>query len=186
MLRLYLLRHAKSAWDDPGLDDHDRPLNARGRTAAALMGRHMAGLIACGDMDRPTVICSSARRARETWKRVARAGTLDWPVLEEPALYMAGTGSLVGILKALPTELSSVMLVGHNPGMQDLALLLAGSGPQAMRARLQRKLPTGSLLEIGFNLDRFARIAPSSGRLIRFDRPKGLMADTGLSTSCDD
>jgi phosphohistidine phosphatase len=124
--RLYLLRHAKSSWDDPTLADHDRPLAARGRKAAKAIGAYLRE----HDIEPELVLCSSAARTRETLERVGLTGRI------EDALYGAGASALLARLHEVPDEVASVMLIGHNPGMQQLAFDLAG---------LDDKFPTAAL-----------------------------------------
>jgi phosphohistidine phosphatase len=124
--RLYLLRHAKSSWDDPGLADHDRPLAPRGRRAAKAIGRHLRDQ----GIEPELVLCSSAARARETLERAGLSGQI------EEGLYGAGASALLARLHRVPGEVASVMLIGHNPGMQELAFRLGG---------LEDKFPTAAL-----------------------------------------
>ena len=126
MSRLYLLRHAKSSWDDPGLVDHDRPLAPRGRQAAEAIGAYLRE----HDIGPELVLCSSAARTRETLERVGLTGQI------EDALYGAGASALLARLHEVPDEVASVMLIGHNPGMRQLAVDLAG---------LDDKFPTAAL-----------------------------------------
>lgn len=136
--RLLLLRHAKSSWDDAGLADHDRPLANRGRRAAERMGEHLRSSSQGPDL----VLCSSARRTRETLLLLA----LDAPqVLVEEGLYGAGEHELLERIRDVPEHAHTALVIGHNPGMHDLAILLAGLHPAAVTARLQEKFPTGAL-----------------------------------------
>ncbi len=113
MPRLWLLRHAKSSWDDPTLDDHDRPLSQRGRRACASLRRHCAASAVLPEV----VLCSTATRARETL--AALGGVLGDPeILLEDGLYLASAHGLLTRLRALDAE--SALLVGHNPGLQEL------------------------------------------------------------------
>jgi phosphohistidine phosphatase len=161
--RLFLLRHAKSSWENPHLDDHDRPLASRGQKAAKLMFQHLgaAGI-------RPSlVLCSSALRARETLDALA----LEGDVRIEPELYGASAGELLERLQHVPTEVESTMLIGHNPAVQSLVVSLAGSGTQL--ARVQRKFPTGALATLGFTGD-WLDLRPGFAELVGFVRPKEL------------
>ncbi len=129
MSRLYLLRHAKSSWKDSALPDHDRPLAPRGRRASKAIGRYMRD----HDIEPELVLCSSAKRARQTLERLGPAG-LDAHIERE--LYGAGEQDLLARLHQVPEGVASVMLIGHNPGMQQLAFLLA---------ELDDKFPTAAL-----------------------------------------
>jgi phosphohistidine phosphatase len=161
--RLFLLRHAKSSWDDPGLADHDRPLAPRGRRAAKRMGRYLHDERIAPEL----VLCSSARRARETLELVSPAGRIRL----EPKLYGASADELVGRLRLVPDDVRSVMLIGHNPAMQDLALLLAGGGAEL--ARVDRKFATGAVATLTFDGGWHA-LRPGCAELTGFVRPKDL------------
>ncbi|HYU93498.1 MAG TPA: histidine phosphatase family protein, partial [Actinomycetota bacterium] len=134
--RLFLLRHAKSSWDDPSIDDHDRPLAPRGRRAAARIADYATKTRIRPDL----ILCSSAMRARQTLERIAPSLGRDAEIHIERSLYGASQDRLLERLHAIPDEVDSVMMIGHNPGVQDLALLLAKAGPH--RSRLADKFPT--------------------------------------------
>lgn len=167
MKRLYLLRHAKSAWDDPLLRDRDRPLAGRGRKAAKRIGRWARK----HDVRPQLVVCSSAVRARQTLERVL-------PGLGEPAvwievtLYAAAGETLFARVRALPEEVDEAMLVGHNPGLMDLALLLAAPGPNRKRAR--NNVPTGALVQLELDAEHWADVEPGGGQMTRFVVPRDL------------
>jgi phosphohistidine phosphatase len=129
--RLYLLRHAKSSRKQPELADHERPLTGRGRRAASAIARHLRE----HDVTPELVLCSTARRARETLERLEPAlGTA--AVRHEPQLYRASADVLLERLHSVPDDVASVMLIGHNPAIEQLALDLA-SVARAARARGQ-------------------------------------------------
>jgi phosphohistidine phosphatase len=135
--RLHLLRHAKSSWDDPALADHDRPLAPRGLRAAALL----SGYVRREAVAPQLVLCSTARRTRETLRMLELEPA---PVVRfERELYAASEGVLLERLHAVCDDVASVMLVGHSSGIEQLALLLAGSG--ARRDEMREKFPTGAL-----------------------------------------
>lgn len=137
MHRLHLLRHAKSSWDD-GVEDHERKLNRRGREEAQRVGAHLPGAIGTLDL----VLCSTALRARET-AALALAGCAPMPrVVFEDGLYLAGAGALLKRLSALDEADGAVMLVGHNPGMHELALALATADSPGYPALAGGKFPT--------------------------------------------
>lgn len=143
---IYLLRHAKSSWEEPELLDHERPLAKRGRKAVALLRGHAHDSGIAPDL----VLCSSAARAIQTLEGV-REGLPPEAVVEiEAGLYAASAGSLLGRLRRLPEEIGSVMLVGHNPGIEDLAAELAGGGDPDTRAAMEAKYPTGGLATLAF------------------------------------
>jgi phosphohistidine phosphatase len=164
---LFLLRHAKSSWDDPELADHDRPLAPRGRRAAKAMAEHLRR-----ERIAPSVVlCSSARRAQETLERIAPALGDDASVLIEPGLYPASASSLLERLRQLPEGTGSALLVGHNPAVQELALTLAGGGPR--RAAMERKYPTAALATLGFE-GSWSELDAGAAELVDFVTPKAL------------
>ena len=169
--QLFVLRHAKSSWDDPGLDDHERPLAPRGRRAVEAIAAH---LNAAG-IQPELVLCSSARRTRETLDGVAVGGEHRI----EPALYAAGTEEVLDRLRQLPDSVSSVMLIGHNPAAQMLVLRLTNrdrSGQEdPERDEVKRKFPTGALATLWFDCA-WSELAPGCAQLQEFTFPKGSRA----------
>jgi phosphohistidine phosphatase len=172
MRQLLLLRHAKSSWDDPRLSDHARPLNARGRRAASGMAAAMRDLGLAPDI----VLVSSARRTLQTLEALA---PLDGSPLIEPMddLYLAPWSRLLQELRGVRETVRSVLLIGHNPGLHELALAIAG--PAAMAAgtptarRLAEGYPTGALCEFAIGLP-WHQLDPGGGRLLRFLTPADL------------
>src|SRR5215472_15533558 len=136
---LHLLRHAKSSWADPDRPDRERPLAPRGRRAA----RRLRAYIGDHDIRAELVLCSPAARTRETLELIRAALGDEVEVAVEDELYGAGAAELMDRLRRLPARIGSVMVIGHNPGLQDLVLLLAGEGPLRERARAQ--FPTAAL-----------------------------------------
>jgi phosphohistidine phosphatase len=167
MKRLYLLRHAKSSWDDPTLADHDRPLAPRGRRAAKVMAEHLRREGIAPEL----VLCSPSRRTRQTLKRLAPGLGKNADVLIEPELYAASAAALLEVLHEVSDELESVMLIGHNPGIQDLALSLAGTGSEI--PRLRGKFPTAALATLELS-GTWRELAPGSAELVSFVKPKEL------------
>ncbi|MFH5925135.1 SixA phosphatase family protein [Roseomonas xinghualingensis] len=168
MRQLLLLRHAKSAWDDPALSDHARPLNARGRRAAAAMAAAMRGL----GMRPELVLVSSSRRTLQTLEGL---GTLDgqWRVEPMDDLYLAPWSRLLETLREVPETVRSVLLIAHNPGLHDLALNLASQDTSAPGQALAEAYPTAALAE--FALDQpWASLSAGNARLIRFLLPRDL------------
>lgn len=170
MRRLLLLRHAKSDWPD-GVADQERPLAPRGRAAAPRMGAYMAqqGLAA----DR--VLVSPARRTRETWELVCAQMPPVPTISSEPRLYDASCTRLLGVLREQPRQVHTLMLLGHNPGLHDLASTLIASGATPDLQRLAEKFPTAGLAVIDLPVDDWAALTPASGRLDRFVTPRELM-----------
>ena len=167
MKRLYLLRHAKSDWGDPGLLDHDRPLAPRGHRAAP----KIAGYMAANSMRPSLVLVSSATRARETlqhFDEVIEEATVE----VTPSVYGADVSDLMDLLRSLPPEVGSVLLVGHNPTMQDLALTLAARGPGLEAAR--SKFPTAALAVLDADVEDWAGLGPDAATMTSFVTPKQL------------
>jgi phosphohistidine phosphatase len=165
MHTLYLLRHAKSSWDEPGLRDRERPLAPRGRRDAKRIAKH---LVEHG-VEPELVLCSDAKRTRETLELLRRA--LESATVEiEDGLYGASADELLGRIRLVPDSVASVLLIGHNPGIQDLALTI-GSGGKELE-RLEAKFPTAALAT--FSLQEWSRLSRASAVLEAFVVPKQL------------
>ena len=165
--RLYLLRHVKSSWTDADLADHDRPLAGRGRRAADAIADHMRAEAIAPDL----VLCSTARRARETCERIGPAlGAA--PVRYEAGLYGASAMSLLERLRGLPDDVGSVLLIGHNPAIEELAVALAR--PSRRRRDLEVKFPTGALATLTGPLPSWRGLDHDSVELVAFVRPRDL------------
>jgi phosphohistidine phosphatase len=165
---LYVLRHAKSDWGDESVRDFDRPLNHRGRKAAKAVGHEMRDRGIRPDF----VIASPAVRAKETVERVVDGFGEDLHVMEDRRIYEAGTGTLLDIVRAAPDAAEHVMIVGHNPGFQNLVVTL--TEPCALREEAERKFPTAALAEIRFSVDRWSELAPGTGQLEDLIKPRDL------------
>ena len=170
---LYVLRHAKSSWDDQLLPDHDRPLSQRGRKAVQLLAEHARAI----DLSPALVLCSSSRRTQETLH-----GVLDGaPASIEGDLYGASWRQLIERLRRVPAETSSVMVIGHNPAMQMLVLKLTtqpGSSPlhddpESALAQIERKFPTGALATLTL-VGAWSELGPNTATLVDYVRPKAL------------
>jgi phosphohistidine phosphatase len=168
---LFLLRHAKSSWDDPGLADHERPLAPRGRRAAKVMAKHLERKGIAPEL----VLCSPATRTRQTLTRLAPGLGKNPDVQIEPELYAASAPVLLEVLHEVPDEIESVMLIGHNPGIQDLALSLARGGPEVVRVR--SKFPTAGLATLELN-GSWRELAPGTAELVSLVKPKDLSRGT--------
>jgi phosphohistidine phosphatase len=164
-LRLILTRHAKSSWDDPLMSDHDRPLNERGKAAAADLGNWLASRGYVPDQ----VLCSDALRTRKTWSGIAPAlpGT---PILDlKPALYHAGPDVMLAVLRHASGK--TVMMIGHNPGIAEFAHRIVARAP--LNPDFQR-YPTGATLVVDFAADSWADVAWSMGSVDDFIIPREL------------
>lgn len=170
MLELLLLRHAKSRWDMAGAADHDRDLAPRGEEAAPRMGRLIAEHGPLPDR----VLCSTATRARRTWELASAELPSRPELLHRRDLYLAPSGRLLDIVRASGGDARRLMLVGHNPGLHDLAQRLVGDGDVTLRHKLAEKLPTGALVHLAFEASGWPKLVPRSGRLLGFWRPRDL------------
>ena len=171
MRQLLLLRHAKSSWDDPHLSDHARPLNLRGRQAALRMAQAMRDFGLLPDV----VLVSSARRTLQTMEALE---PWDETPLIEPldALYLAPARDMLDVLNDVASTARCVLLLGHNPGLHDLAMMLAGAhaattDPQVRR--LAEGYPSGALAEFAVATP-WSELRESAARLIRFVVPNDL------------
>jgi phosphohistidine phosphatase len=165
--RLRLLRHAKSSWDEPRLDDRDRPLAPRGRKATD----RLAIWIAAHEVAPDLVVCSPAVRARETIDPLL--GGLGSPeVVIEDRLYVASASGLLERVRDLADTLEEVMFVGHNPGLAELGLLLARRG--VLRDRVAAKLPTGALVTLEADVSRWSAIGPGTADIVGLVLPREL------------
>jgi phosphohistidine phosphatase len=169
MRELLLLRHAKSSWDDPSLDDHDRPLARRGRRAADALRQHLSSHGVAPDL----ILCSTARRTVETWERIA-PGMADATRIEiDHRLYGADAADLRARLHEVEPGARRVMVIAHNPGVQDLVLELVGTGDERQRARMERKYPTGALATLAV-AGPWATIGAGVAELVDFVEPRRL------------
>jgi phosphohistidine phosphatase len=168
MLTLYLLRHAKSSWEDASIGDFDRPLAPRGKLAAPRMGAYMAEHAIA-----PTLIlCSPAVRARQTLALILPKLPGDPTVEFEDGLYLASPATLLARLRKIRSAISSVMIVGHDPGMHGLAVELCGRGEAAHMHRLASKFPTAALAVISFKASQWSQVKPQAGCLEDFMTPR--------------
>ena len=161
MKTLYLLRHAKSSWDDPSLKDFDRPLNQRGQKTAPKMGAFMRKQKVKPDI----VISSPAVRASQTTELVSEAGALKTTLRFEPEIYEATPQRLLKLIQGIDDQMNSAMLVGHNPGFEELLAALTGES---------KRMPTAALACIQLDVKRWSEVASGSGKLSWLTRPKDL------------
>ncbi|MEJ2514699.1 MAG: histidine phosphatase family protein [Gammaproteobacteria bacterium] len=161
MRRLTLLRHAKSSWEDPDLDDFDRPLNARGLRNLPDMGRRLAARQDLPDL----IVTSPAARALATARGIAREiGYREDGIAEAEELYLADVRQILAVVRALPDARTHAMLVGHNPGFTDFANRLEG-------VRIDN-MPTAAMLCVDFPVSRWSAVDPATCKFVYFDYPK--------------
>ncbi len=176
-LRLLLLRHAKSDWSGNETDDHDRPLSARGRDAAPRMGAYM---VASG-YEPALVLCSTARRTRETVKLLLAQLRTRPAIRYRRGLYLAEWPHLLEEVRDATAGASLLLIVGHNPGMQQLALALQSesAAEKAQAQQLAQKFPTAALAVFDIEGESWRGVKPGAGKLIDYRRPKDLPDATG-------
>ncbi|HEU0066269.1 MAG TPA: histidine phosphatase family protein [Sphingomonas sp.] len=173
MKTLTLLRHAKSGWDDMAARDFDRRLNPKGKRAAAAMGRHMRdeGLV----FDH--VVASPAMRVVETLEGIAEGYGAALAPEWDRRIYLASAAMLLDVVHDLAEAHARVLMVGHNPGLEDLVLMLAGDGGP-LRCAVEEKYPTATLAELGVG-DRWGDTRAGAAQLTRFVRPRDLDPELG-------
>lgn len=174
MKQLTLLRHAKSGWDDPGQRDFDRALNAKGRRAARTMGEYGRREGLAWDH----VVSSPAVRCTETldgfWDGFGKTLKPLW----DRRIYLASCVTLLDVVNEAPADADHVLMCGHNPGLEDLVLMLVPDDGEAMRDVLETKFPTGSIAVVEF-AGSWSELAAGKGKLARFARPRDLDASLG-------
>jgi phosphohistidine phosphatase len=159
MKTLYLLRHAKSSWNDSSLRDFDRPLNERGRADAPVIGKHLAS----EDLSDPLLLCSPALRTRETAQLVLRNANLHVEPRFDDRIYEASIRDLVQVVSDIDEERQTAILIGHNPGVEELLAFLTGE---------TRQMPTCALAKIGFDVVSWKDVKANDGTLESFVTPK--------------
>jgi len=164
MKTLYLLRHAKSSWKEPGLEDFDRPLNGRGQDAAPLVGRFIRKKKLTVDL----LLSSPAARARQTASLVREAAGLSAALLFDERIYEADAARLLEVVSQAAESADALMLVGHNPGLEELLRLLTGE---------ERQMQTAALACVELDVEKWAKTRERAGRLEWLVRPKDLSED---------
>ena len=166
--QLILMRHAKSSWDDAELEDQERPLNARGRKTAALMADYMQD----ARFEPSIVLCSSALRARQTLELLKPAFPKGTTIKVEPNIYSAAGNDLLTRIRRVSPAARSVLLVGHNPAMQELVTTLASES--ADLERIRAKFPTAAVAVLDAPIDEWKQLAPGEASLVAYMTPKRL------------
>lgn len=169
MPRLLLLRHAKSSWDDTSGDDFDRPLNGRGRAAAPVMGSH----IAVHGLAPDRILCSSARRTRETLAALLPYLDDDVDIRLTRELYFAGEDRMIDQIRAHGGNATTLLVIAHNPGLQETALALVADAEAPIVAKIAEKFPTAGLAVIDFPAMKWVDIEPRTGKAVAFLKPQG-------------
>ncbi|WP_128430520.1 SixA phosphatase family protein [Streptomyces cyaneus] len=158
--RLVVLRHAKSAWPD-GVADHERPLAPRGRRDAPVAGRRLAEADCLPDL----ALCSTAARARGTWELASAEWGTPPPVRHDPRLYAADVPELLEVVREVSSEVETLLLVGHNPGLEDLVLELAGDGLDETLDEVRTKFPTSAIAVLAWHGTTWRALAPGMALL---------------------
>ncbi|MFC8420133.1 SixA phosphatase family protein [Streptomyces sp. NPDC057236] len=166
--RLVVLRHAKSARPE-GVTDHERPLAPRGDRDAPAAGRALAE----ADCLPGLALCSTAVRARRTWELAAAQWGTPPPVRHDPRLYHAGVPELLDVVRGTPAEVETLLLIGHNPGLEDLVLTLAGDGLDDTLDRVRAKFPTSAIAVLSWRGAAWRDLAPGAALLTSLTVPRG-------------
>lgn len=171
MKTLALFRHAKSDWSDARARDFDRPLNARGQRGAAAMGRHVRD----GRWRFDRILASPAVRVAETIEIASRAWGRTFPVEWDRRIYLASSATLIDLLREVSGDPASLLMVGHNPGLEDLIFdLVPDDGTSPLRAIVEQKFPTATFAVLECAIDRWEDIDIGCARLIELTRPRDL------------
>ncbi len=178
MRRLILMRHAKSSWAKPGLADFERPLNDRGRDAAP----RMAAYLAAKGYDIDCILCSGARRTRETLALMLPRIAGEYTIIVSRAFYDGEWADYLVNLRAAPAVAKTILVIGHNPAIQELALTLGRDSAAAAARDMTEKYPTAALAVFDFDVEDWADIGPGKGIVADFRRPRDLAADVAART----
>jgi phosphohistidine phosphatase len=166
--RLVVLRHAKSAWPE-GVADHKRPLAGRGRRDAPAAGHALAEADCLPNL----ALCSTALRARQTWELASAQWGTPPPVRHDPRLYAADADELLAVVHEVPSGVGTLLLVGHNPGLEDLVLELAGDGLDDTLDRVRTKFPTSAIAVLSWRGPNWWALLPGSALLTSVTVPRG-------------
>ena len=166
MRTLLLLRHAKSASNDATLADFERPLAPEGERISSIIGEFLINTIGLPDL----VLCSAATRARQTWEQVSDSYAHEITIQISRDLYLASVEGLLDAIRQTPGQVKRLLVVGHNPGLHQLAIQLVGAGDSQLRIRLADRFPTGAIAEIALDVDEWSDVA--TGDIRRFVTPE--------------
>lgn len=176
MKKLSLLRHAKSGWDDPVSRDFDRPLNDKGIRASKAIG----AFIKDNDLAFDQILASPAVRVIETLEHVEEASGLSMEPTWDRKIYLASSATLLDVLRGANADAEHILMVGHNPGLEDLIFdLVPDDGSSEARDAVEQKYPTAALAEMNLDITSWEDITENSGTLTRFTRPRDLDPELG-------
>ena len=171
-----LLRHAKSGWADPRARDFDRPLSPRGEKGAVLMGRHIRDTGRRFDR----VLASPAVRVAETIEQANKAFGRSFPVEWDRRIYLASSATLIDLLRELGSDVGAALMVGHNPGLEDVIFdLVPDDGSSPLRDEVEVKFPTASFAVLELDIERWADLKEGCARLVALTRPRDLDPSLG-------
>ena len=170
MKTIFLLRHAKSSWNKPELDDFERPLAPRGIKSAEKIGKYLKKEKLLPDI----IYCSKAVRAKETWELVNRIVKKKNNINYKNKLYMANFSDFLNIIKETKDNFKSLMLISHNPGIENFALEIIKNKESEKYKNIDYKYPTGALSIIKFNIKKWNEVTSSTGEIYEFIKPKEL------------
>lgn len=168
MKTLAVLRHAKSSWGDPSRADFDRPLNSRGRKSAKRVGREVK------DRKFDYALASPARRVRETLEYFAEGYGKELPITFEPRIYESSTAILLQLVNQIADDAKSVLLVGHNPTLENFVSAISRDDRTGLRAKADGKFPTCALAVIKLDVDRWSDVGPACGEIVELILPREL------------
>ena len=175
MKTLALFRHAKSDWSDARARDFDRPINERGMRGAAAMGAHIRD----GQWRFDRIIASPAVRVAQTIEIASQAWGRTFPIQWDRRIYLASSATLIDLLREVEGNPASLLMVGHNPGLEDLIFDLVPEDGSPLRAIVERKFPTATFAVLECAVDHWSAITPGCARLTTLIRPRDLDATLG-------
>lgn len=176
MKKLTLLRHAKSGWDDKVTRDFDRPLNDKGKRASAAIGHFLAEHEIKFDL----ILASPAVRVIDTLEHVEEACGASWEPEWDRRIYLASSATLIDVLRGADPDADHILMVGHNPGLEDLIFdLVPDDGSSAARDLVEEKFPTAALAEMTLDIKKWDQLNESCASLDRFTRPRDLDPELG-------
>ena len=172
---LALFRHAKSGWADPRARDFDRPLSERGEQGAVLMGRHIREYRKQHGLRFERVLASPAVRVAETIEHASKGAGSSLPVEWDRRIYLASSATLIDLLRELEGDPTAVLMVGHNPGLEDVIFdLVPDDGSSPLRDEVEVKFPTAAFAVLELDVERWADLAQGCARLVALTRPRDL------------
>jgi phosphohistidine phosphatase len=177
---LGLFRHAKSDWADPRARDFDRPLNGRGEKGALLMGRHIRDFGQEAGVRFDRILASPAVRVAETIELASKAFGRSFPVEWDRRIYLASSATLLDLLRGLEGEPQAVLMVGHNPGLEDLIFdLVPDDGSSGLRDEVEAKFPTAAFAVLELPAERWSDVTERTARFVHLSRPRDLDPSLG-------